>query len=472
MAVRTAYDEVRYSNHPYAQTHPDRLATVAALHGLPAPAPSACRVLELGCGAGGNLHAMAAATPGLRAIGIDLAAGPIAEARRAAEAVGLDGLEFRQGDLTALQNGELGEFDYVIAHGVYAWVPAATREALLASIHSHLAADGLAFVSYNAYPGGYLRRALREAGLWFARGEPGGPAETAERARVLFRYLLEERADEGDPWGSVLAKTLPPLVEGPVYRLVHDDLGDAWEPIWFGDFVDHAARHRLGYVGDADLGNLLPARLPGEIEPGLRELAAGDRIVREQITDLLRCNFFRQSVLCRDTRTAAPDPTPDAMYGLSFAARPRGGAAPSGLLADVLEPLRAHAPETIAFGELRRALGAEAEPLAEALLEGFRTELVMPHTEPLRMAASDVERPVASGLARWQAAQGPEVTSLAYTNVHMEEPAARVLITLLDGSRDRAGVRAEFAERTGVRLSAEDLDANLAELGRLFILAP
>jgi SAM-dependent methyltransferase len=471
MAVRTAYDEVRYSNHAYAQTHPDRLATVAALHGLPAPDPSTARVLELGCGAGGNLLAMAAATPGLRAVGVDLAAEPIAEARRAADEVGLAGIEFRQGDVGELRGGELGEFDYVLAHGVYAWVPAETRDALLMSIHSHLAADGLAFVSYNAYPGGYLRKALREAGLWFARGE-ADLAATAERARVLYRYLLEERAEEGDPWGAVLSKTLPPLVEGGVYRLVHDDLGEFWEPAWFADFVEHAALHRLGYVGDADLGNLLPARLPGEVEPGLRELAAGDRIVREQITDLLRCNFFRQSVLCRDTRTATPEPTPDAMYGLSFAARPGGGAAPSGLLAEVLEPLRAHAPETIAFGELRRALGAEAADLAEALLEGFRTELVMPHTAPLRVASADVERPVASRLARWQAAQGPEVTSLAYTNVHMEEPAARVLITLLDGTRDRAAIRAEFAERTGMRLSAEDLDANVAELARLFILTP
>ena len=34
-----AYDAVRYSNYPYAQTHPDRLATVAILHGLEPPDP-------------------------------------------------------------------------------------------------------------------------------------------------------------------------------------------------------------------------------------------------------------------------------------------------------------------------------------------------------------------------------------------------------------------------------------------------
>jgi hypothetical protein len=63
------------------------------------------------------------------------------------------------------------------------------------------------------------------------------------------------------------------------------------------------------------------------------------------------------------------------------------------------------------------------------------------------------------------------VTSLAYTYVHMEEPAARLLLTLLDGTRDRAAIRSEFTERTGVRLSAEDLDANLDQLGRLFLLS-
>ena len=67
MSAHTTYDEVRYSNYPYAQTHPDRLATVAALHGLSTPDPATARVLEIGCGAGGNLIAMATASPGIHA---------------------------------------------------------------------------------------------------------------------------------------------------------------------------------------------------------------------------------------------------------------------------------------------------------------------------------------------------------------------------------------------------------------------
>src|SRR5829696_5245443 len=166
------YDAVRYSNYPYGQTHPDRLGTVAVLYGLHPPDPFTARVLEIGCGAGGNLIAMAAATPGIRALGFDLAAGPVADGQRAIAEIGLENVELRHGDVRAVT--DLGEFDYVIAHGVYSWIPADARDALLATIREHMVPNGIAYISYNAEPGGYFRRMLRDAGLWHARGvDPG-----------------------------------------------------------------------------------------------------------------------------------------------------------------------------------------------------------------------------------------------------------------------------------------------------------
>jgi hypothetical protein len=52
----------------------------------------------------------------------------------------------------------------------------------------------------------------------------------------------------------------------------------------------------------------------------------------------------------------------------------------------------------------------------------------------------------------------------------MEEPAARLLVSLLDGTRDRDAIRAALAAATGLELSAADLDTNLHELARLFLL--
>src|ERR1044072_777143 len=121
------YDQVRYSNFPYAQTHPDRLATVAILHGLEPPDPFRARVLEIGCGAGGNLMAMAAATPGISAVGVDLASAPLEGGRAIAADVGVGNVELRQGDVRELTDGSLGAFDYIVAHGVYGWIPADAR---------------------------------------------------------------------------------------------------------------------------------------------------------------------------------------------------------------------------------------------------------------------------------------------------------------------------------------------------------
>ena len=58
-----SYDEVPYESHPYAQTHPSRLATIATLFGLSATPVEKCRVLELGCASGGNIVPMAEMFP-------------------------------------------------------------------------------------------------------------------------------------------------------------------------------------------------------------------------------------------------------------------------------------------------------------------------------------------------------------------------------------------------------------------------
>ena len=209
---------------------------------------------------------------------------------------------------------------------------------------------------------------------------------------------------------------------------------------WSGEAIEP-----LAYVGEAGFGDLLP-------EPA----TAGPRDV----------------VLCRDSRTAAAEPEPEAVRGLHFSASGDGPTAGGdALLASAIALLRSRAPDTVGFGQLRAALGAEPHALGEALLAGFRAQLVMPHSGPLRaVAAAGVQRPTASPLARRQARHEPEVTSLACTSVRMAEPAARQLLTLLDGTRDRAAIRAAFRARTGVRLSPEDLDANLERLGRLFLL--
>jgi hypothetical protein len=141
-------------------------------------------------------------------------------------------------------------------------------------------------------------------------------------------------------------------------------------------------------------------------------------------------------------------------------------------VADAFAVLDRERPHAVPFADLHAELGGDPDTLGEALLDGFRRERLIPHAGPLRAAREPGERPRASALARWQAGHDVEMTSLAYTSVRMEEPAARALVTLLDGTRDREQIRSELLERTGLELTPGDLDTNLDALARLFLLEP
>ena len=112
--LQASYDEFPYLSLAFPQSHPDRLATVARLHRLlPAPVGE-CRVLEIGCAAGGNLIPMAAALPRSRFLGIDFSAVQVRAGLADVAALGLANIDLEQVDLRDFGEAS-GVFDYIIA---------------------------------------------------------------------------------------------------------------------------------------------------------------------------------------------------------------------------------------------------------------------------------------------------------------------------------------------------------------------
>jgi len=147
-----SYDAVPYPSTPYRGTHPDTLATLGTLVGMkPAPIDS-CRVLELGCSDGGNLLPMAYSLPGSEFVGIDGSARQIELGLATLEALGLKNVTLKQMNLLDVGD-QFGKFDYIIAHGIYSWVPPDVQDKILEICHCLLKPQGLAFVSYNTLPG-------------------------------------------------------------------------------------------------------------------------------------------------------------------------------------------------------------------------------------------------------------------------------------------------------------------------------
>jgi methyltransferase-like protein/ubiquinone/menaquinone biosynthesis C-methylase UbiE len=455
----TPYDEVAYPGLPYPDTHPDHLATLGALFGM-TPAPiRTCRVLELGCGDGANLIPIALELPASTCVGIDLSGRAIERAKTCARALGLRNVTFHHGDIGRLEPG-LGRFDYLIAHGVYSWVLPEVRDRLLAGCGEHLAPQGVAFVSYNAQPGGHLREIVRGMMRFRARVVPA--ARQVEEGLAFARWIADST-----PFDD-LRKTLEPELEALGKReasvIFHDELSDAYAPVYFHEFVDHAARHGLQYLADADFSSMQSARFPSPLAETLHRI--GDVLVKEQIQDFLRLRKFRQSLLCHADVALDRSLAAERLHAFWIAstAQPESRAEPddsgetfrtsAGFSLSTNHPLAKAAlhclaeasPRRLAFEELAampalqaHAVAAEqGDGLEQILLTAFSGGFVELHVSPGAFTLEVSARPLASPLARWQLGQGLNVTTLRHAPITIEDTLLRSLILLLDGTRDHS----------------------------------
>lgn len=438
------YDQVAYRTFPRRQTHPDRLAAIARLFGMnPAPV-GACRVLEIGCGDGGNLIPLACHLPGSRFTGIDLASAPIAAAGAMARVLALPNIDLRVADLREL-GPDAGEFDYIFAHGLYSWIPPDVRDGLLAVCCQRLAPQGVAFVSYNVYPGRYPRQMLREILLYHTRTLTNPAARLAE-ARCLLAQLDHPEA-----------KTL--LGQGDD-SLFHDDLAPINDPVWFRDFAAHAARHGLQYLGEADSRSTFDP--PKDADP----------IEHEQHVDFVQLRAFRQSLLCHAEvpldRAIGPARMDEFLFSENQRARRiRDDRA----IEAVVQVLHDTAPLPAQFEELIPYAGS-ADLLREILFALLATGCVNLHVHEFPCQETVTARPRASLLARYQAAGGGNVTNACHIPVELD-PMVRHLVCLLDGTRTHEEIARQLAAMDGapaLKAIRRSLPRSLEWLARMALL--
>jgi SAM-dependent methyltransferase len=452
------------------------------LFGLePAPVQRA-RVLELGCGDGGNLLPIALTLPDARFVGIDNAASAIERGRAVAAALALENVALEPVGIEDFAAPD-GGFDYVIAHGVYSWVPPDVRDRMLALCGRVLTPAGVAVVSYNALPGGRVRQALRDmidfhtAGIEHAR-------ERAAKARELLRFLIEGSPADW-PMAAAIRVQAERLLPREDASLLHDDLEEFNDPVYFHEFLAHASAHGLQYVAEAEFSEMQTAVVP---EPGQQALlAVEDPVLRDQYLDFLKGRMFRQTLLCRAEASVDRSPRAAVVERLAFASpavrseEPAADgrvvfAGPSGSTLSTDHPAVVaaleHAAECWPAALWVRDADGDRAALSDALLRGFAANVVHLHACPPRLSRHPGDRPEASPLARLQAADGDFVTSLRHRSVRLDDELARRLVTLLDGTRDRAGLATALRPHTD--LADAELDAALehalAGLARLALL--
>ena len=477
---RTTYDQTPYPSLSYSQSHPDRLAVVATLLGMqPAPARR-CRVLELGCASGGNLSPMANGLPESEFVGLDSSARQIAEGSEIIEAVGLRNVSLRQGDILDV-GPDLGLFDYIIAHGVFSWVPRPVQEKLLEICKQNLAPNGVAYVSYNTYPGWHFLGIVRDMMLYHTR-ETTDPQERAAQARVLLDFLADSIPAENSVYGSFLntyAEFLRGDLKGPRPMgdafLLHDELEEINSPVYFHQFAERAADHGLQYLGEAEFSAIMGSRFSPQSFERINQIASSV-IDLEQYMDFLRNQTFRQTLLCHQgievsrklgveqaaafsaTSRAQPVEADADIHSVSVV-KFRG---PDRAVLTIDHPVTKAAmiclaevwPRAVPFDALlsmaRAHLGLNAKAQDAATVErdrqvlaanllrafGYSASLVELHLHPPNIMSTVSARPKASALCRHQAQRDPLVTNLRHERVRLEQ-VDRYLLLYLDGGHDQ-----------------------------------
>lgn len=470
------YDALPYQSLPFPQAHPDRLAGLATLLGLKPPAVETARVLELGAAAGGHLIPMAEQFPRGSFLGVDLSARQVADGQETIRALGLANVELRQADIANVDES-FGTFDYIVAHGVYSWVPEAVQGNLLRVCRRNLAPTGVAYVSYNTLPGWSMRGIIRQMMVFHAR-RFADPAEQVRQARGALDFFARS-APADTPYGTFLRAELESLQQASDHYIFHEHLEENNHPCLFADFAARAARHGLRFLAEADLQTMVPGHFPADVQKTLQEVS-GDLVYLEQYMDFLRNRMFRQTLLVADDQRPVYELQPAALGGLYVASAVRPERpdldptadgfekfpADGGLTLQSSEPIVKAAllelgerwPRRMRFEELcERArtrlggspIGAEAERVGLAVLQFFTTggaRVVELTTRPLDVTAGVPERPRASPLARRQADRGEPITTRRHETF---QPAdfEREVVRHLDGVTDRAGVVGKVMER-------------------------
>jgi methyltransferase-like protein/SAM-dependent methyltransferase len=499
-AAATSYDEVPYASNPFAQTHPSRLFTVATLFGLKPAPPQRCRVLELACAGGGNLIPMADYLPDSEFVGIDLSAKQIADGQAVVDRLGLRNVTLKRANILDV-DAAYGTFDYVIAHGVYSWVPEAVRAKILDTCRTLLTPNGVAYVSYNTYPGWHMRGMIRDM-MRYHSSRFHTPPERTGQARALLDFLAASVRQEG-PYSQLLKQELEGLRHQSDHYLYHEHLEEVNQPVYFHEFVEAAGRHGLKYLGEARVGTMVTGNFGPDIEKTLRMLAT-DQVMAEQYMDFLRNRTFRETLLCHAAQTPNWSVVPDALRVLHVASNARPQPAdgqeqfnvadespvtyrsPGGMTMTTSRPLLKTAmamlqqafPGTLPFDVLRRQareqLGGHPDDPAKAAEDAtlmavgllncyMSSDLIELHGMPVTFARTAGERPVALAHARLTAAATGMAANRRHEIIRLTE-LDRHLLPMLDGTNDRPALVSKLTDvALGGKLTIRRQDAPVTD---------
>ena len=471
----TAYDAIPYTSSPYSESTPANCHTIARLFKLSPPDFHSATMLELGCASGGNSIPLAYCYPDAEFVGIDLSGKQIETGQTQVKELQLTNIELKKMSILDADRS-LGQFDYIICHGVFSWVDSTVQEKILALCNELLSPNGIAYISYNTLPGWNTVRSIRDM-MKYHTNDISDPQSKAQQARAVLDFVLAGLKGDSSSYANFLREEAKLLSQVRDNYLLHDHLEVENNPVYFYEFINMANRHNLQYLADTSVSSMFTGNLPKETADKLQGLSSLINI--EQYMDFIRNRRFRRTLLCRKEQQiqrniessdienfylSTPLQPTEAITEQQISSQDAIQFSFGGLDFKLEEPLAKQAlahlleqqSKPLHFNDLCRFLQQKSQ-LDLAVIKDYLfnkvylTRLLFAgainiHSDAGRATTTVADAPIISGLAKVQAAAGNTVTNLRHQSVTVQDPD-RLVLQHADGSRSQQELATLLAAR-------------------------
>jgi len=494
-----SYDDVPYPSHPFEATHPDHIYSLAKLFKFPATMPENARILELGCASGGNLIPIAVQMPTAKFVGFDLSSKQIDEGKETVAKLGLTNIELVAKSFEEIDK-TYGEFDYILCHGVFSWVPDHVQSKIFEICRDRLTHNGIAYISYNAYPGWFMRGMIREMMLHHVK-TIRDPMQKVKQARALLSFIVDSTEGQTTPYAQGIKQELELLTKHSDSYLFHEHLEANNHPMFFYQFMELAKSFNLQFMSETNLASMVTSNLPPKAAESLSKLT-NDLYHRSQYTDFVTNRLFRQSLLCHSkisiNRHIDEKSLEGAKFFGAFQTESANGAqelAPdvevsfkctngrvlktkNTVLKALLYTLTECWPAALPFEEISALV---TKKLSDVIVTGEQEQVSVPKVcnsfllqllirgdldfrfVENRFTTKVSERPCVSSLARHQARTGTAITTLRH-NMLNPDAITRLLLQVIDGTKNRselADIVAQLIKSGTVKVTIQNGGENL-----------
>ena len=298
--TKDSYNELVYHSKSFGVTSVNSLEAKARIWGLdPVPVAEA-RVLELGCSMGGNIIGQAVHHPKGTYVGVDLSASQIDIGNQLIQSMELQNITLLERDIMSI-DASFGTFDYIIVHGIWSWVPDMVKDKILEICDVNLSERGVAYVSYNVYPGWHRLSQVREMMKYAIRDDQDmGLLEQTEKGIAFVEQInsLLKKSEEVVPKLKWKTDSFDSALAHKSYYIAHEYLEPINDPVYIHEFIERAETHHLAYVADTDFQLSAISWIQSEKRAMIDALSGGDWNTKEQILDYYYDTQFRRSMLC------------------------------------------------------------------------------------------------------------------------------------------------------------------------------